>query len=631
MRSALLISLSLLVACSREGEEGAFLRPSLSQIRYGEVEVPPEEMPVLPETRHIIGIVVNSEDDPNYGGDDAPPMLLTDSQMAKLEDLEDPTPLEKHASNAYTSAIGDITDSTESDLFFDDVRQGAIGDCYLAAALSSALYADSERLMRDGMVRAVLDANGDPRHYAVRFYDAWGTPQDVFVDPQLVRSASGNPTYIRSADSKRGDEEWALGLVEKAYAKWHGSFEKIGNGGNSGDVLQALTGTHSAYRRISYLSDASLEKTIQDGMNNGRPMTAGTFGEDDGVDYTGSGIYAWHAYTLMGVRRDAENVVRIQLRNPWGSSEPAGNGADDGIFEVDIPTFRRLYRDITVGGGYRADRQAPDAVNDLTLADRFEGHLVVSFTATGDDGKRGLAAKYDLRVSDAAITDANFFQATRVDTPSPQSPGTAERVEIGGLDASRPWYVAIRVEDESGQISRISNVVMGLPTPEEPEPEPETGVRFDFEGDVSDWETGGLFHLTDRWAVSPTHSFWMGSPSTGDYATGGRVTADLTSPLLDLTGLTRPVLRWEQKLVAEPGTTNDKAWVEIAGSGDSFDTWTEVWRRPADLSGAKETVEIDLSGWAGQQIHVFWMFDSVDGVDNDFEGWFIDDVRVVGR
>lgn len=630
MRSGLVLALSLLAACTPSEDVGEALRPSMSQLRWGDVVIPEADMPVLPETRFVIGIVTNSEDEAGYD-DDQPPLLLSDAQMTGLDDLEDPKPLEKHASYAYRTARGDLYDSTENDVNFDDVRQGAIGDCYFAAGLASTLYADSERLVRDGMVRPILDANGDPKHYAVRFYDAWGVPQDVMVDPQLVRSGSGNPTYIRSADSRSSDEEWVNGLVEKAYAKWHGDYETIGNGGSSGDVLQALTGTNSTYRRISYLSDASLEKTIQDAVANGRPMTAGTFGEDSGVDYTGSGIYAWHAYTLMGVRRDESNTVKIQLRNPWGSSEPAGNGPDDGIFEIDIPTMRRLYQDITIGGGYRPDTRAPAAVTDLIVADSFDGHLVVGFTSTGDDDKRGLAASYDLRVSDAPITDANFYSAKRVATASPQAPGTPERVEIGDLTSGRAWYVAVKVEDESGQISRLSNVVMGTAEVTTPDPEPETGIRFDFEDGGAGWEAGGLFHITERWAVSPTKAFWMGIESSGNYANGSRVQGDLSSPLVDLSGFSHPILRFEQKLVAEPGGTNDKAWIEVAGSADGFDQWTQVWARPATLTGARETIELDLSRWAGQEVYVFWMFDSVDGVDNDFEGWFIDDVRFIER
>ena len=108
-----------------------------------------------------------------------------------------------------------------------DVKQGAIGDCYFAAGLTSVVFADNDNAIRDGMVREFHDEKGNLSHYVVRFYDAWGEPQDVEVDAQLVRR-NGKPLYMRSADSKTYSEEIWPGIVEKAYAKWHGNFEKIG-------------------------------------------------------------------------------------------------------------------------------------------------------------------------------------------------------------------------------------------------------------------------------------------------------------------------------------------------------------------------------------------------------------------
>lgn len=36
----------------------------------------------------------------------------------------------------------------------------------------------------------------------------------------------------------------------------------------------------------------------------------------------------------------------MTLRNPWGDSEPAGNGADDGVFKLKLSEFRRLYENV---------------------------------------------------------------------------------------------------------------------------------------------------------------------------------------------------------------------------------------------------------------------------------------------
>ena len=36
----------------------------------------------------------------------------------------------------------------------------------------------------------------------------------------------------------------------------------------------------------------------------------------------------------------------MRLSIPWGESEPAGNGEDDGIFELPLARFRQLYETV---------------------------------------------------------------------------------------------------------------------------------------------------------------------------------------------------------------------------------------------------------------------------------------------
>ena len=34
----------------------------------------------------------------------------------------------------------------------------------------------------------------------------------------------------------------------------------------------------------------------------------------------------------------------VTLRNPWGESEPAGNGPNDGVFQLKLEEFSKLYQ-----------------------------------------------------------------------------------------------------------------------------------------------------------------------------------------------------------------------------------------------------------------------------------------------
>ena len=68
-----------------------------------------------------------------------------------------------------------------------------------------------------------------------------------------------------------------------------------------------------------------------------------------GAFYGNTGVYADHAYTVLGLaERDGHQFVK--LRNPWGPGsgsggavEPASNGPQDGVFELSLPEFCRLF------------------------------------------------------------------------------------------------------------------------------------------------------------------------------------------------------------------------------------------------------------------------------------------------
>ena len=86
--------------------------------------------------------------------------------------------------------------------------------------------------------------------------------------------------------------------------------------------------------------------------------------------------------------------------------------------------------------------------------------VVVTWTAPGDDGAIGMAASYDLRVSEAPITTGNFSQALAVPTmPAPSASGTVQRVAVYGLTPGHLYYFAIRTTDNAGNRSLLSNVV----------------------------------------------------------------------------------------------------------------------------------------------------------------------------
>lgn len=87
--------------------------------------------------------------------------------------------------------------------------------------------------------------------------------------------------------------------------------------------------------------------------------------------------------------------------------------------------------------------------------------VTLGWTATGDDSLTGLAHHYEVRWSTSAITPANFASATLVGSgvPTPGVAGSAQSCTVSSLNRYVDLWFAVRVFDEAGNGSDVSNVV----------------------------------------------------------------------------------------------------------------------------------------------------------------------------
>jgi hypothetical protein len=121
--------------------------------------------------------------------------------------------------------------------------------------------------------------------------------------------------------------------------------------------------------------------------------------------------------------------------------------------------------------------------------------VTLRWTAVGDDSLTGTAAAYDLRMSLSPITETGWEAATAVDgLPAPAPSGATEEVVVRGLDGSTTYYFALRVRDDAGNWSGLSNVVSWNGSMDTSPPPAPTAVTAELRGD-------GM-HVT--WSPSPS-------------------------------------------------------------------------------------------------------------------------------
>ena len=227
-----------------------------------------------------------------------------------------------------------------------DVRQGAIGNCYFPAALASVAA------MQPDIIKNMVKDNGDGT-YTVKFNTAnsysGGRPVEVKVDGDLYVRSFGGPLYGGSLGGSTAKDKMELWfpIVEKAYAQWKGSFDTIGNGGVAGQVMAEVMGRPYSYENLSAANADRMFERIKTAAAAGKPMAAGTYGTDQSARYTNTGVYANHAYSVLGVEeKNGEKFVK--LRNPWGQSEYGHDGKNDGFFTMPLAKFAELYRAVHI-------------------------------------------------------------------------------------------------------------------------------------------------------------------------------------------------------------------------------------------------------------------------------------------
>ncbi len=296
---------------------------------------------------------------PNAAGPGSPDSSANNVQFDRGSDLADPELVrdektKKRETHEYKRYKGKLF---KYGVRAQDVMQGWISNCYFGAGLAAVAQRHPDKIQE-----GIIDKGGDV--FSVRFYkfDRWGTPTAVWIDVDAdFPFYTDKKTWAYMQSTQKG-ELWPS-LVEKAYAVFKaggkGDYDAIGQGGWESEVMEAVTG-HWAEEHDVAVGDADkLWNKIKKAASRGQAMSAGTYAPKEGGDGEderyGDKTKIWenHAYTIMGVKESGRgrNKKRyVILRNPWGESEPDGNGKDDGIFKLPFDQFRKCYESLTILG-----------------------------------------------------------------------------------------------------------------------------------------------------------------------------------------------------------------------------------------------------------------------------------------
>eukprot|EP00826_Nyctotherus_ovalis_P012553 TRINITY_DN1332_c0_g2_i1.p1 TRINITY_DN1332_c0_g2~~TRINITY_DN1332_c0_g2_i1.p1 ORF type:complete len:790 (+),score=282.59 TRINITY_DN1332_c0_g2_i1:141-2510(+) len=228
----------------------------------------------------------------------------------------------------------------------DDVQQGALGDCYLLSAI--AAVAEFPARIEELFIQREVNKAGC---YVVKLF-LCGQYVNVAVDDFFPVNTKKEPAFVGA----KANELWVM-LIEKAWAKIHGSYASIA-AGDSRESFSALTGAPVKYHKHSLYTPEKLWKLIHAADKEKYVMSTG-------ADTATQGIFKGHAYTLINAYEfllNKQKIQLVQLRNPWGKSEWTGEWHDsdpkwspalkkklnhvvrnDGIFFMPFDQFHKIF------------------------------------------------------------------------------------------------------------------------------------------------------------------------------------------------------------------------------------------------------------------------------------------------
>lgn len=204
-----------------------------------------------------------------------------------------------------------------------DVVQGSVGNCWMVAAAANLTLNDELFYRVVPQDQSFTDGYCGAFHFRIWKANRW---IDVVVDDRLP-TRSRELLYMKS---RSGNEFWSA-LLEKAYAKLHGSYEAL-SGGSACEAMEDFSGGVTEQYDLRNPPNGLFTLIMKAAQRNSMMSCSINVGEVM-EERLASGLVAGHAYSITAVKlvyiqRLNGKMPLIRIRNPWGEHEWKGSWSD---------------------------------------------------------------------------------------------------------------------------------------------------------------------------------------------------------------------------------------------------------------------------------------------------------------
>jgi hypothetical protein len=237
-----------------------------------------------------------------------------------------------------------------SGITFDDIQQGALGNCYFLAALASIANINPALIENMFVDKHLWNSNIFKTKWLVN-----GKESTIAVD-NMIPAGSWDTYFTHGSPTG----EWWPVVLSKTWAKIVGSF-KGAEGGQPVNVATAITQAPAKYLLLGKpgAGEADIWAMMMDCMTNKYPMYAGT-GNNPAY-----GLVGGHAFAVLGAYLHDTYGKVVKVYNPHGKDHYKGsvpntvemNGPKPGVFTLKLSEFMVAFEDFSynpIGAGYKA-------------------------------------------------------------------------------------------------------------------------------------------------------------------------------------------------------------------------------------------------------------------------------------